>query len=85
MKEKNITRTITTIDAKVTLANLETRRFDDAPITLCDCPDDKILDSARALIETPTIKVLEVKSFRRETFVYALSESDFIRYGKIIK
>lgn len=85
MKEKNITRTITTIDATVTLANLETRCFDDAPITLCDCPDDKILDAARALIETDIMKVLEVKSFRRETFVYALSEADFIRYGKIIK
>lgn len=85
MKEKTITRTITTINAVVTLANMESRTFDDAPLTITDCKDAEIIDRVRALIETESIKVLTLKSFERETHLYALSESDFICYGTIVK
>lgn len=87
MKEKYVTRSITCTSIKITLFDMVSHTMDTCrktyPFEIKDRNDALLF--ARTMVETPTIKVLDVDDIETFSVKYKLSYTDFIKYGTIAK
>lgn len=74
---KNITRTITTIEAIAKVYNRETASIDDIAVVIADTPDEKV---AKAIEKTLPVgvKLVDVVDIKRVEKVYSMPVETFV-------
>ena len=86
-KTNMVTRTITTTRYEVMTLDVETANVARVEFTLIGkvLPTDKALKALKNDFETDTVKVVHIESFVESSDLYGMSETDFIKYGTILK
>lgn len=84
-REPQVTRTIVTTKVTATCVNLETNAVEETEFILPRTyKDNKALLKALSTHNTETYHVVAVKSTTTEQTLYGMTESDFIKYAKVL-
>ena len=86
VRERMVTRTITTTTYKVMTVNTETCEVSITPYTTSEVfiDDGKALKHLRKTHETETLKLVKIDSIETTEQLYGMTEIDFIQYAKLL-
>lgn len=85
MRERMVTRTITTTNLTVMAVNMLTMSIEQKTYSVaCELTADNALTWARDNIESDTVKVASVVNVETVTMLYGMTEADFIRNASIL-
>ena len=86
MRKPMITRTITTTEATLLMADTVAAEMHNVTVTLPRTYKDNeaILKAARPLVETDTDKAVSVVSVSTKETLYGMTEADFIKAASIL-
>lgn len=89
MKERMVTRTIETIEVCALYCNTEAMTMGECYLSLPgNTPESKLDKYARAAFaarpayrDNPTVAFVAIKSWHKESELYGMTETDFLRYA----
>ena len=82
-RERQVTRTINSIEVTAICMNIETSEVENKTLTLTgDTPtDEQALKQLKKLYETNIFKVVAVKDIKVTEKLFGMSEIDFLKYA----